>query len=127
MLRRPSTYVVTKPRSRSNSPDDAASEVINHHDTIHKDENTVESNNPSVTNYNGKEPVETRTPMKKSSSPSRIPSSISSSSGPVQAMRGSTEPVPSRADLTDLIDEHQVFESPRTRKDMMVIIRSLIR
>ena len=88
----------------------------------------MESNNPPVTNYNGKEPVDTKTPIKKPSPPSRIPSSISiSSSGSVQAMRGSTEPVPSRADLTDLIDEHQAFESPRTRKDMMVLIRSLIR
>ena len=34
---------------------------------------------------------------------------------------------PSKADLTDMIDEHPVFESSSMRRELMVIIGSLIR
>ena len=34
---------------------------------------------------------------------------------------------PSKADLTDLIDQHQMFESQRARVDLMGFLKSYIR
>ena len=132
MSSRPSTYVVTKPRSRSSSPDDTSA-VATNKDVVNNDESSIRKANnqskPPAITASEIEVAKTPQPLRKSLSKSRIPFAILPLSRPtsVQPPEENIENVPTKADLTDMIDENPMFESPRTRRDLMVLIRSLVR
>ena len=121
-----------KARSRSESPDDTRAGKPRKKTQGQKGKYLQTKKNQPISEDSSPTKVRRLGSLSRSGSQSHTRSSSSLSSDlshslSLQSLHFSHERVPSKADLTDLIDEHPVFESPNMRRELMVIIGSLIR
>ena len=133
---RPGTYVVTQKRSRSPAPAPSAPRGTTPRQP------PTRGTTPALTRGTTPTPAQTRggtTPAPagtRGTTPAPTPSrGTTQAQAPVPVSRiprqGGARPGlvrgPSKADLTDLIDQHQMFESQRARVDLMGFLKSYIR
>ena len=125
LFSRPGTYVVTKPRSRSVSPEESKPFKVDQAKLFQP--RRLQSSSPEASpskqrrmSFSSSRSYSTMTRSSSESSRASLPFSPNPS-------HKIHEKDPSKADLTDLIDEHPVFESSSIRRELMVIIGSLIR
>ena len=119
-------------RSRSESPDESRARKTRKERKGEQRKYLLTKNNQPVSDDDSQTKVRKLGSRSRSGSQSHTRSSSSLSSDlshsfSLQSLRFLPEKTPSKADLTDLIDEHPVFESPNTRRELMNIIGSLIR
>ena len=145
---RPGTYVVTQKRSRSPAPAPSAPRGTTPRQP------PTRGTTPALTRGTTPTPAQTRggtTPAPagtRGTTPAPAPAGTRGTTPAPTPTRGTTQaqaPVPvsriprqggarpglvrgpSKADLTDLIDQHQMFESQRARVDLMGFLKSYIR